>query len=147
MKLTHRAAWLALTVLLSTSACSVIGRHGGSSPTYSIVTNREIYSRGNTGEVTIRNASSRSLEYNLCPRRLERQANKYWVVAFEWPTAGGACTTELRRLPKDDEVTTLFDIPTGVPIGTYRLVFTGLRGKDGRTIAGDEAATKSFTVR
>jgi hypothetical protein len=125
----------------------VIGRHGGSSPTYSIVTNREIYSRGNTGEVTIRNASSRSLEYNLCPRRLERQANKYWVVAFEWPTAGGACTTELRRLPKDDEVTTLFDIPTGVPIGTYRLVFTGLRDKDGRTIAGDEAATKSFTVR
>ena len=148
MKNTHRAALLALTVIASTSACSMIGGRGGSSaPNYQITTNREIYSRGNTGEAVIRNTSSRQLEYNLCPRRLERQANKYWVVAFEWPTAGGACTTELRRLAKDDEVTTLFEIPTGVPIGTYRLVFTGLRGKDGRSIAGEAAATKSFTVR
>jgi hypothetical protein len=142
-----RASLLALTILASTSACSMLGRHGGSSPAYQITTNRDIYSRGNTGEATIRNISGRTLEYNLCPRRLERQANKYWVVAFEWPTAGGACTTELRRLAKDDEVTTLFDIPTGVPIGTYRLVFTGLRGKDGRSVAGGDAATKSFTVR
>lgn len=147
MRLMTRASLLALTILASTSACSMLGRRGGSSPTYQITTNREIYSRGNTGEATIKNISSRTLEYNLCPRRLERQANKYWVVAFEWPTAGGACTTELRRLSKDDEVTTLFDIPTGVPIGTYRLVFTALRGKDGRSMAGEDAATKSFTVR
>ena len=147
MRPIQRAALLALAILASTSACSLFARHGGSSPTYTIATNREIYSRGNTGEATIRNISGRTLEYNLCPRRLERQANKYWVVAFEWPTAGGACTTELRRLAKDDEVTTLFDIPTGVPIGTYRLVFTGLHGKDGRSVAGGDAATKSFTVR
>ena len=147
MRRIHRATLLALTMTLFTSACSLIGRSGSSGPLYNISSNREIYSRGNTGEATIRNVSSRSLEYNLCPRRLERQANKYWVVAFEWPTAGGACTTELRRLAKDDEVTTLFEIPTGVPIGTYRLVFTGLRGKDGRSIAGDDASTKSFTVR
>ena len=147
MKNMYRATVLALAVVASTSACSLIGRSGKSAPLYGIVTNREIYSRGNTGEATIRNVSTRSLQYNLCPRRLERQANKYWVVAFEWPTAGGVCTTELRRLAKDDEVTTLFDIPTGVPIGTYRLVFNGLRGKDGRSIAGDEASTKSFTVR
>lgn len=148
MKHTHRATLLALTIIASASACSFIGGKGASSsPMYQITTNREIYSRGNTGEVIIRNTSSRQLEYNLCPRRLERQANKYWVVAFEWPTAGGACTTELRRLAKGEEVTTLFDIPGGAPIGTYRLVFTGLRGKDGRNIAGDDAATKSFTVR
>ena len=147
MKNTHRTTWLALTVVALTSGCSLVGRSGGSDSSYNISPNREIYSRGNTGEATIRNVSSKSLEYNLCPRRLERQANKYWVVAFEWPTAGGACTTELRRLGEDDEVTTLFEIPTGVPIGTYRLVFTGLRDKDGRSIAGDEASTKSFTVR
>lgn len=147
MRSFYRASLLALTLVVSTSACSVFARHGGSSPAYTITSNREIYSRGNTGEATIRNISSRTLEYNLCPRRLERQANKYWVVAFEWPTAGGACTTELRRLAKGDEVTALFDIPTGVPIGTYRLVFTGLRGKDGRSAAGEDAATKSFTVR
>jgi hypothetical protein len=147
MILMSRASLLALTILASTSACSVLGRHGGSSPAYQIATNREIYSRGNTGEATIRNVSGKTLEYNLCPRRLERQANKYWVVAFEWPTAGGACTTELRSLSKDDEVTTLFDIPTGVPIGTYRLVFTALHGTDGRSMAGDDAATRAFTVR
>jgi hypothetical protein len=147
MKPRQRATLLALSILVSTSACSVFARHGGSSPTYNITTNREIYSRGNTGEATIRNISGRALDFNLCPRRLERQANKYWVVAFEWPVAGGACTTELRKLAKDDEVTTLFDIPTGVPIGTYRLVFTGLRDDKGRNIAGDDAATKSFTVR
>ena len=143
-----RASFLTLTVVASLSACSLIGGRGGStSPMYQITTNREIYSRGNTGEAIIRNTSSRQLEYNVCPRRLERQANKYWVVAFEWPTAGGACTTEVRRLAKGEEVTTLFDIPTGVPIGTYRLVFTGLRGKDGRSVDGGDAATKPFTVR
>ena len=147
MRPTQRTTLVALGILVSTSACSLFAGHGGSSPTYNITANREIYSRGNTGEATIRNISSRTLEYNLCPRRLERQANKYWVVAFEWPTAGGACTTEMRRLAKDDEVTTLFDIPTGVPIGTYRLVFTGLRGKDGKSVTGADAATKSFTVR
>ena len=136
-------------IMLAITGCSMINRPGGNrtSPVYRITANRDIYSRGNTGEATIKNISSRQLEYNLCQRRLERQANKYWVVAYEWPTAGGACTTESRRLPKDDTITTLFDIPTGIPIGTYRLVFTNLRGKDGRTVSSDDAATPSFTVR
>jgi hypothetical protein len=136
-------------LVLAVTGCSMINRPGGNrtTPTYRISTNRDIYSRGNTGEATIRNISSRQLEYNLCQRRLERQANKYWVVAYEWPTAGGACTTESHRLAKDDYTTTLFEIPTGVPIGTYRIVFTNLRGKDGRPVASDVAATPSFTVR
>jgi len=136
-------------IMLGLTGCHMINRPGGNrtTPVYRITTNRDIYSRGNTGEVTIRNISSRQLEYNLCQRRLERQANKYWVVAYEWPTAGGACTTESRRLAKDDYVTTLFEIPTGVPIGTYRLVFTNLRGKDGRPVSSDDAATQSFSVR
>lgn len=143
-----RLAIIALTAIATTSsACSVLNRGGSSSPSYRITTNRDIYSRGNTGEATVRNVSSRTLEYNLCQRRLERQVNKYWVVAFEWPTAGGACTTESRRLAKDESVTTLFDIPTGVPIGTYRVVFTNLRDKSGRTVSSDDAATRSFTVR
>ena len=134
---------------LSVVGCGMINHPGGNrtSPSYRISTNRDIYSRGNTGEATIKNISSRQLEYNLCQRRLERQANKYWVVAYEWPTAGGACTTESRRLAKDDTITTLFDIPTGVPIGRYRLVFTNLRGKDGRPVSSDDAATPSFDVR
>ncbi|HEX6573557.1 MAG TPA: hypothetical protein VF042_01185 [Gemmatimonadaceae bacterium] len=139
---------LGIVLISSTSACSLFGRHSSrSTPMYSITTNRDIYSRGNTGEATIRNVSSRQLEYNLCPRRLERKGNRYWVVAFEWPTAGGACTTELRRLPKGDEVSALFDIPAGIPIGTYRVVFTGLLGKDGKSLAGDDAASGQFTVR
>ena len=141
---------LALTLLslTLTTGCSVINRGGGgSSPSYRITANREIYSRGNTGEATIRNVSSNAVEYNLCQRQLQRQVNKYWVVAFEWPTAGGACTTESRRLDKDDTVSTLFEIPTGVPIGKYRMVFTGLRDKEGKTISSDESATPSFDVR
>lgn len=138
----------AALIIAGLSGCSVISHGGGgSSNPYQITANREIYSRGNTGEVTIKNISSRQLDYNLCQRRLERQVNKYWVVAFEWPTAGGACTTEVRHLPKNESVTTLFDIPTGVPIGKYRLVFTNLQGKDGRTVSADDASTPSFDVR
>lgn len=138
---------LAISASVFTGGCSVLNRGGSSSPSYRITANRSIYSRGNTGEATIKNISGRSLEYNLCQRRLERQVNKYWVVAFEWPTAGGACTTEARSLPKNESVTTLFDIPTGVPIGRYRIVFTNLHDKDGRNVSADDAATPSFDVR
>ena len=41
---------LIVLVTMSGTSCSVFSRHGGSSPTYAITTNREIYSRGNTGE-------------------------------------------------------------------------------------------------
>jgi hypothetical protein len=130
------------------SGCSVINRgSSGSSPAYQVTANREIYSRGNTGEATIKNVSSRQLDYNLCQRQLQRQVNKYWIVAFEWPTAGGACTTEMRHLAKGESVSALFDIPTGVPIGTYRLIFNNLRGKDGKPVSPDDASTRSFEVR
>lgn len=138
----------AALIIAAISGCSVISRGGGgSSKPYQITSNRDIYSRGNTGEATIKNISSRQLDYNLCQRRLERQVNKYWVVAFEWPTAGGACTTETKQLPKGESVSALFEIPTGVPIGKYRLVFTNLRGKDGRTVSADDGSTQSFDVR
>ena len=91
--------------------------------------------------------ASNALQYNLCQRRLERQVNKYWVVAFEWPTAGGTCTTEARGLSKGATVNALFEIPTGVPIGTYRIVFRGLLDDKGRIVAPDDASTPSFTVR
>jgi len=135
--------WTALTV----TGCSVLGRGGGDSRDFKITTNQDIYSRGNTGEATIRNVTDEPLEYNLCPRRLERQANKYWVVSFGWPTAGGACTTVARALGKGETVTALFEVPTGVPTGTYRLVFTGLIGKNGKPVPPDQAATPAFQVR
>lgn len=131
----------------SVTGCSVLSRGGGSSRDFQITSNQDVYSRGNTGEVTIRNTIDERLEYNLCPRRLERQANKYWVVAFEWPTAGGACTTEARSLDKGQTVSALFEVPTGVPTGTYRLVFTGLIGKNGKSVPPDQAATPAFQVR
>lgn len=135
--------WGAFTV----PGCSVLSRGGGDSGDFQITSNQDVYSRGNTGEATIRNTTDETLEYNLCPRRLERQANKYWVVAFEWPTAGGACTTEARSLNKGQSVSALFEVPTGVPIGTYRLVFTGLLGKNGKSVPPDQAATRAFQVR
>ena len=137
----------AVLIIATFSGCSIINRgSGGASPAYQVTTNRDVYSRGNTGEATIKNISSRQLDYNLCQRRLQRQVNKYWIVAFEWPTAGGACTTEMRHLAKGESVSALFDIPTGVPIGTYRLVFNNLRGKDGKPVPPDDASTKSFEV-
>ena len=133
---------------LSMNACGVISQIGrGSSGDYSISTNRNVYNRGSTGEVTIRNVSDNTLEYNLCQRRLERQVGRDWVTSYEWPTAGGGCTTELRRLNRGEAVNTLFDIPTGVPSGTYRVVFTGLRGEGGGDMSADRAATPSFQVR
>ncbi|MEO8194199.1 MAG: hypothetical protein ABI681_10120 [Gemmatimonadales bacterium] len=139
---------LAVVAVTSLSGCGgLLGGGGGSSPEYQITTNRQSYSRGNTGEATIRNTSGKTLEYNLCQRRLERQLNKYWVVAFEWPTAGGSCTTEAKSLAKSTSVSALFEIPTGVPTGTYRIVFNGLLAEDGRTVSPDRAATPSFEVR
>ncbi len=137
---------LAVVALALLSGC--IGPFArGSSRDYAITVNRDSYTRGNTGEATIKNVTDKTLDYNLCQRRLERNENKYWIVAFEWPTAGGTCTTESRRLAKGESVNTLFEIPRGVPVDTYRVVFTGLNGKDGRTTGQDEASTPTFTVR
>jgi hypothetical protein len=148
---THRhltRAAASIVVIGALSGCfGFLGGSGGSNPDYGITANRTTYSRGNVGEATIRNVSGKRLEYNLCPRRLERKNNKYWVVAFEWPTAGSACTTEARPLEKGSSVSALFDIPTGVPTGTYRVVFTGLSDDKGRTVEPDRASTPSFEVR
>lgn len=145
-----RVAFAALSICAVTtlSGCGAISLGGGgSSRTYEIRTNRDTYSRGNVGEAMIRNASDETVEYNLCPRRLERQVDRNWITAFEWPTSGSACTAEARTLRRGDTVNTLFDIPTGIPTGTYRVVFTGLRDRDGSAVSPDRAATSSFSVR
>lgn len=150
MKASLRIAMTALSVMAVTTltGCGAISLGGGgSSRTYDIATNRDTFSRGNVGEATIRNTSDESVPYNLCQRRLERQVDRSWITAFEWPTAGSACTTEARTLRRGDQVNTFFDIPTGVPAGTYRVVFTGLRDKSGAAVSADGAATRSFIVR
>ena len=138
---------LMLMAVFALSGCGGFIGRGGSSRAYEITTNRSTYARGNTGEATIRNASDEKLEYNLCPRRLERRVGNEWAPAFEWPTAGSACTTEARTLEKGVSVSALFDIPTGVPIGTYRVVFTGLMNSEKRLLDPDRAATPDFEVR
>lgn len=139
---------VAILAVLPLSGCGgLLGRGGGSSQAFHITTNNQVYNRGNTGEATIRNTSGTILEYNLCQRRLERQVSRSWITAFEWPTAGGSCTAEARSLGAGQSVNSLFDIPTGVPAGTYRVVFTGLLGDDRRSLAADRAATPSFEVR
>lgn len=138
---------LVLVAAVALSACGGLLGRGGSSRQYEITINRSTYARGNTGEATIRNASEDRLEYNLCPRRLERRVGDGWAPAFEWPTAGGACTTEARMLEKGASVSTLFEIPTGIPTGTYRVVFTGVLNADKRPIDPDRSATPSFEVR
>jgi hypothetical protein len=138
-------------IVLSAGACGRISLGGigggGDSSSYQLRTNRDVYNRGNTGEITVRNVSDRTVEYNLCQRRLERRVGSSWVSAFEWPTAGGACTLEARRLGPDAVVYALFEIPTGVPAGSYRVVFLGLLDEEGRPVPPDRAATGSFDVR
>ena len=141
-------AAMSVAAFSTLAACGAISLGGGGSDrSYNITTNRNTYNRGNVGEAAIRNSSDETVEYNLCQRRLERQVDRNWITAFEWPTAGSACTTEARTLRRGDTVNTFFDIPTGIPAGTYRVVFTGLRDKDGTTVTGDRAATPSFSVR
>jgi len=54
---------IAAVLTIGLAGCSMINRPGSrSSPSYRITTNRDIYSRGNTGEATIRNVSSRQLD-------------------------------------------------------------------------------------
>lgn len=148
MELRRKSATKTLFVVAMALLGGCIGPFArGSSRDYAITVNRDTYSRGNTGEATIKNVSDKTLEYNLCQRRLERQENKYWLVAFEWPTAGGTCTTESRRLAKGESVNTFFEIPRGVPTDTYRVTFSGLTGKDGRTVGRDDASTPTFKVQ
>ena len=148
MSTRNRFVGLALAVGLI-SGCSVLPNIGGigNSDPYAITTNRDSYNRGNTGEATIRNISGESLEYNLCPRRLERRTNRDWTTAYEWPTAGGVCTTDLRRIGRGEALNALFEIPVGIPTGTYRVVFTQLLGEGSRQLSADDAATPSFEVR
>ncbi len=138
---------IVLFTLSAACACGGLFGRSGSSRPFELATNRQTYDRGNTGEATIRNASKDALEYNACPRRLERRVGDAWVAAFQWPTAGGACTAEARRLERGASVNTLFEVPTGVPAGTYRLVFTGLLGSDSRPLPADLSATPAFEVR
>jgi hypothetical protein len=149
MKAIVRRTAMALVVTSIVSGCGALsmGGGGGSSAPYDIATNRQTYTRGNVGEATIRNAAGENLEYNLCPRRLERQVDRNWIAAYEWPTAGSACTTDARTLKRGESVNTFFDVPTGLATGTYRVVFTGLRGKDRGTVSADRAATPAFGVR
>ncbi len=148
MELRRKRATTIVSVVAMTLLGGCIGPFArGSSRDYAITVNRDTYTRGNTGEATIKNVSDKTLEYNLCQRRLERQENKYWIVAFEWPTAGGTCTTESRRLAKGESVNTFFEIPRGVPTDTYRVMFTGLTRKDGRSAGPDEASTPTFKVQ
>lgn len=135
--------------VISLAACGVLNT-GGPRPArafYSITLNQDVYRRGNTGEATIRNVSGKPLQYDFCQRQLQRQENKYWIVAYEWPTAGGQCTTSTRTLAKDDSEKTLFEIPVGIPAGTYRLVFSGLLDNKARPVTPEQASTKTFQVR
>ena len=153
MRIQVRGGRVALTIALAVvtvSGCGgLLGRlgGGGSDREYQITTNLTDYPRGSTGEATIRNVTDETLEYNLCQRRLERQVGNNWVPAFEWPVAGGACTSEPRSLSKGATVNTFFDIPTGIPTGKYRVVFTNLLGEDGKPVSPDRAASPSFDVR
>ena len=66
-------ATLTAFAALSIAGCGgLLGGGGGSSRDFEITTNRQSYDRGNTGEATIRNTSGKTLEYNLCQRRLVR---------------------------------------------------------------------------
>ena len=140
-------AILPLMQVASLAGCGGFPGGGGDSRDYHITVNQQSFTRGNTGEATIRNTSDKTLEYNLCQRRLERQVGRNWVAAFEWPTAGGACTAEARSLAKGASVNTLFELPTGVPSGTYRVVFNGLLGDNGTIVSSDRAASPPFEVR
>ena len=149
-----RARWSIPVVMIFTASlggCGTLGNiinvGGSSSRAYDITTNRSSYNRGNVGDATIRNTTDETVEYNLCPRRLERQVDRNWISVFEWPTAGSACTTDVRTLRRGESVNTFFDIPTGVSTGTYRVVFTGLAGPNRATLTADQAATESFAVR
>ena len=136
--------------LIGLAACGGFLNRGGPRPAramYSITLNQDIYRRGATGEATIRNVSGQSLQYDFCERRLERQENKYWIVAYEWPTAGGRCTTSTKTLAKDDRETTLFELPVGIPAGTYRLVFNGLLDRKARPVTPEQASSQTFQVR
>jgi hypothetical protein len=146
----RRSSVVLFMLIAALSGCGGFLNRGGPRPAramYSITLNQDIYRRGSTGEAVIRNVSGQNLQYDFCERRLERQENKYWIVAYEWPTAGGRCTTSTRTIAKDERESTLFEIPVGVPAGTYRLVFSGLLDRKARPVTPEQASSKTFQVR
>ena len=136
-----------ITAVISAEGCTGLISHTGASPEYGITINDGTYQRGGNGEAIIWNSSSKPLEYNLCPRRLEREVNNYWVLALEWPAGGAACPSGTATLAMGDSVRTIFEIPVGIPPARYRVVFTGLLGKALTKIESDRVATPVFEVR
>jgi uncharacterized protein YceK len=136
-----------LAAAISVAGCTGLISHTGASREYGITTNDHTYQRGGNGEAIIWNTSSKPLEYNLCPRRLEREVDTYWVTTRVWPTDGAACPSGTRTLAKGDSVRTIFEIPVGVSPARYRVVFTGLLGKGLTKIETDRVATPVFEVR
>jgi hypothetical protein len=139
--------WALLGATMTLPGCGVFRRGETAPGPYRIELAPPYYTRGTTVRVTVTNTSKADVEYNLCTRQLERRSGSTWIVAYEWPAAGGACTMELRTLRPGESTTTEVEIPAGVPVGAYRVVFTGLRSGGGASLPRDAIASPEFELR
>ncbi len=93
---------------------------------------------GDTATLILRNNSSVTLGYNLCPTALERKDGEMWQAI----PSERMCTMELRMLEPGQEASYRYGLPTDLVAGDYRFV-TGVN----RMPDGDGTGVASETVR
>jgi len=115
------------------AACGPQSAHSGA---LRVAADRAAYAPGDSVAITLRNASSAVVEYNACPRAIERRAGAGWAVVDRFPPPSGMCNASAHALPPGREVTVRFALPADLPSGTYRV----------RLPWSQDRATGPFTV-
>ena len=109
-----------------------------------VTTDRAEYVAGQSGRATITNVSDEVVHYNTCPRTVERRTGVEWKVEARWPQPGGACAMIAYALAPGGSAEVPFELPQGLPEGTYRVRFFGFSDDDGDRPRN--AASRPFLV-
>jgi hypothetical protein len=98
----------------------------------SITTDRDLYYVGDTIRVTFQNVGSIRLDYNPCPRYLERREGSHWVFEGYTDDFSPRVECDLVRIilrPGEKRLVGIWGLPRAAPSDTtYRVRFVNLAG-------------------
>jgi len=92
---------------------------GGSASAVVLTVDRAQYRTGDPLVLTLRNATTQTVGYNLCGAGLDRRVGSEWREVQ--PGLAEVCTMELRTLAPGASATHRHTVPGGVSAGEYRV--------------------------
>ncbi len=113
----------------------------------SITTDRDFYYVGDTIRVTFQNAGTIKLDYNPCPRYLERREGSHWVFEGYTDDFSPHLECDLVRMilrPGEKRLVGIWGLPRAAPSDTtYRVRFVNLNGT---ALPASEMVSNTFTI-